>query len=94
MGGQYYRTDYRDANCWFIIGILTCVMHYAAVHTCTTTSALIAGGTYAFFLSAWDPKTVQKAETNDNNEQTRNGFHSHFNGIAIRVTLMWQPSSV
>lgn len=46
------------------------------------------------FLSAWDPKAVQKAETNGNNEQTRNGFHSHFNGIAIRVTLMWQPSSV
>lgn len=27
-----------------------------------------------------------------NNEPTTNGFHSHFNGIAIRVTLAWQPS--
>lgn len=33
-----------------------------------------------------------KDEQNDNGPRT-NGFHSHFNGIAIRVTLAWQPSS-
>lgn len=40
------------------------------------------------------PRQHKIAETNNiNNEPTKNGFHSHFNGIAIRVTLAWQPSS-
>lgn len=48
-------------------------------------------------LIAVDPESqnsTKKVETNNtNNEPTTNGFHSHFNGIAIRVTLMWQSSS-
>ena len=32
-------------------------------------------------------------QTTSTTKPTTNGFHSHFNGIAVRITRAWQPSS-